>query len=343
MKFDFIIGNPPYQEEVEDSDNKTFMPPVYNLYMDEAYHISDRVELVHPARFLFNAGQTPKSWNEKMLADPHFKVLHYEPDGCNVFPTAEIKGGIAITYRDATNVCGAINTFTKFEELNRILQKIIRITENRNLTEIMYNQNRFNLDELYKVYPHFKSVIGSGGKDRRFRNNIFDKINLFSEKQFNKDDLEIIGVVRNKRQWRYFPKRFIDLSHENLYKWKVLIGAASGSGVFGETLSTPIILCPSQGYTQTYIGIGSFETEEEAVNLEKYIKTKLFRAMLGVRKITQHNDIRTFSFVPLQDFTSASDIDWSQSVADIDRQLYRKYGLDETEIAFIESHVKEMV
>ena len=101
MKFDFIIGNPPYQEEVKDSDNKTFMPSIYNLFMDEAFRISDRVELIHPARFLFNAGQTPKAWNEKMLEDPHFKVLHYEPDGSRVFPNTEIKGGIAITYHDA--------------------------------------------------------------------------------------------------------------------------------------------------------------------------------------------------------------------------------------------------
>lgn len=74
----------------------------------------------------------------------------------------------------------------------------------------------------------------------------------------------------------------------------------------------------------------------------KYIKTRFARTLLGILKVTQHNPPSTWKYVPLQDFTSSSDIDWSQSVADIDRQLYAKYGLDEKEVAFIESHVKEM-
>lgn len=77
MKFDFIIGNPPYQDETL-GENKNFAPPIYNLFMDEAYEIGDKVELITPARFLFNAGYTPKTWNQKMLNDPHFKVLYYE-------------------------------------------------------------------------------------------------------------------------------------------------------------------------------------------------------------------------------------------------------------------------
>ena len=74
----------------------------------------------------------------------------------------------------------------------------------------------------------------------------------------------------------------------------------------------------------------------------KYIKSKFARAMLGVLKVTQHNPKSTWKFVPLQDFTVNSDIDWSKSVADIDRQLYAKYGLSEEEIAFIEKMIKPM-
>lgn len=88
--------------------------------------------------------------------------------------------------------------------------------------------------------------------------------------------------------------------------------------------------------------IGSFETEEEADAALRYVKTKFARTMLGILKITQDNDREVWRQVPLQDFTPNSDIDWSQSVADIDRQLYAKYGLDEKEIEFIETHVKEM-
>jgi type II restriction enzyme len=97
------------------------------------------------------------------------------------------------------------------------------------------------------------------------------------------------------------------------------------------------------GYTQSFIGIGSFSTVDEANAALKYIKSKFARTMLGILKITQDNNRETWKYVPLQDFTSASDIDWSKPVPEIDRQLYAKYGLDEKEIEFIETHVKEMV
>ncbi len=343
MKFDFIIGNPPYQDSVEDSDNKTFMPPVYNLFMDASYQVGEHVELIHPARFLFNAGQTPKAWNEKMLADEHFKVLLYEEDGYKIFPSLStpLRGGVAITYRNAEKKFGAIHAYTKYAELNTILHKVVNTEGFVPLSTIMYNQNRFNLESLYADYPQFQSIIGSNGKDKRFRNNIFDKISLFSETKKADSDIEVVGVIKNKRVSRYFPIKYIDCEHENLHRWKTLIGAASGGGIFGETLSQPFVLEPEKGYTQTYIGIGSFASRDEADNLCKYIKTKFLRTMLGVLKITQHNDISTWSMIPLLKFDS-SDIDWSKPIPQIDQQLYRKYGLTDEEIAFIETHVKEM-
>ena len=103
MKFDYAIGNPPYNADFSISgDNGKFAAPVYNLFMDAAYGIADRVELIHPARFLFNAGSTPKAWNEKMLNNKHFKVCYYEPDCKKVFSNTDIKGGVAITYYDRT-------------------------------------------------------------------------------------------------------------------------------------------------------------------------------------------------------------------------------------------------
>ena len=107
-------------------------------------------------------------------------------------------------------------------------------------------------------------------------------------------------------------------------------------------MSTPLIGEPLIGYTQTFIGVGAYDTQEEAEAALKYIKTKFARVMLGILKITQDNPKGVWKYVPLQDFTPNSDIDWTKSVAEIDRQLYRKYGLDEKEIAFIESKVREM-
>ena len=153
--------------------------------------------------------------------------------------------------------------------------------------------------------------------------------------------IRIFGRGRAGRAYKFISARYI-APHPNLDKWKVLVPAAIGSGALGEVLSTPLIGRPLIGHTQSFISIGSFNSEAEATALLKYIKSKFARTMLGILKITQHNPAPKWKYVPLQDFTSDSDIDWSQSVADIDRQLYAKYGLDDEEIQFIESHVKEM-
>jgi hypothetical protein len=96
------------------------------------------------------------------------------------------------------------------------------------------------------------------------------------------------------------------------------------------------------GCTGSFIQVGSFDGGDEANNCMNYIKTKFCRAMLGTLKVTQDNPKSTWKNVPLQDFTNASDIDWSQSIKDIDKQLYVKYGLNEEEVAFIETRVKAM-
>ena len=341
MKFDFIIGNPPYQDETT-GDNKTFAPPIYHRFIDESYQIGEKVELIHPARFLFNAGQTPKQWNEKMLNDTHLKILYYQENSESVFHNTDIKGGVVVSYYDPNKQFGAIRTFTKFAELNSIIAKVAPQNFDDSLTSIIFNQNRFNLESLFADHPECRSVIGSDGRDKRFRNNIFEKIGVFTKEPTDIDDVAVLGVIGNKREWRYIQSSYFDLNHENINKWKVLIGAAIGRGEFGESFGIPVILEPGQGYTQTYIGVGAFDNKIDAENLVKYIQTKLLRAMLGVLKTTQHNESGTWRMIPLQDFTPASDIDWTKSIPEIDRQLYAKYGLDDAEIEFIETHVKEM-
>ena len=151
-----------------------------------------------------------------------------------------------------------------------------------------------------------------------------------------------MGVLKNKRTWRFIPAKYVDESHENLKRWKTLCPRANGSGVFGESLSPLVIGEPNIGYTQTFIGIGSFGNQFEAEAVMKYIKSKFARTLLDVLKVTQDNDRGVWRLIPLQDFTENSDIDWSKSIHEIDLQLYRKYDLDEKEIEFIETHVKEM-
>ena len=270
MKFDYIIGNPPYQDETL-GDNATYAPPIYHLFLDEAYKIADRVELIHPARFLFNAGSTPKDWNKKMLSDEHLKVLYYEQDSSKVFSNTDIKGGVAITYRDEAVNFGAIETFTAFNELNSIMRKV-NTPSDCNVSNIVYIQNRFNLEALFADYPSSISGIGSDGRDSRFEKNIFKKVSeVFSNEQTD-SSIKVLGIIDNKRVWRYIDQKYVDLSHENLYKYKVLVPTSNGSGAIGEVLSTPLIGSPLIGYTRSFIGIGAFETKDEGEAALKYIK-----------------------------------------------------------------------
>ncbi len=334
MKFDFIIGNPPYQEET-DSDS-TRKPPIYNLFMDEAYKVAMAVELITPARFLFNAGYTPKAWNEKMLSDHHFKILDYEPDSSKIFVNTDIKGGVAISYWDSKKSFTPIGTFTKFVELKSILHKVEEKSIHY-MDEIIASPLSYSLTNTMKEkYPELLD---------RLRTSAFSTLStiFFEEMPDDKNEYIImIGLINGKRAERYVRKDYIKDGASILGKYKVLLPKAIGSGAFGETLSAEIIAAPGIAYTQTFIAIGAFTNKQEAVGTGKYIKTKFARTMLGVLKITQDCPAPKWKYVPLQDFTPASDIDWSKSIAEIDRQLYAKYGLDEKEIAFIESHVKEM-
>ena len=172
--FDYVIGNPPYNEDFGKSgDNGKYAKPVYNYFMDTTYEIADKVELIHPARFLFRAGRTPKVWNEKMLNDAHFKVLKYEEDASKVFSNTDIKGGVAVSYRDRTKDFGKIGIFTQYDDLNSIIKKMP--SNFANITEIIYIQNRFNLPVLYLDHPEYKNSIGSNGKDSRFEKTFLKK------------------------------------------------------------------------------------------------------------------------------------------------------------------------
>jgi len=340
LKFDVIVGNPPYQEEAKGTS--TSDDPIYHLFMEESYKIARKVAFITPARFLFNAGKTPKKWNKKMLKDEQLKVMFYEANSEEVFSNTDIKGGVAVTYRDVDKNFGPIETFTSYPELNTILDKVVVNKDSfSSIVPIIYTQNKFNLDMLYADYPDSKSKIGSNGKDRRLDKPVFSRIEAFTKMETNDSSYRILGRFENKRAWRYISEKYIE-PQPNLKKWKVILPVSNGTGRLGEALSTPIVGEPLVGYTRSFIGIGSFETEYEANGLLKYIKTKFARTMLGILKITQDNTAEKWAKVPLQDFTPNSNIDWAKSISEIDQQLYKKYNLSKNEIKFIEKYVRSM-
>ena len=342
--FDFAIGNPPYQEEFSSDGNKTYAAPVYNKFMDAAAEVATGVELIHPARFLFNAGSTPKPWNEKMLNDPHFKVMHYEEDASKVFTNTDIKGGIAITYQDSLKNFEPIVVFTKYPMLNDILHKVKKHMGFSTMDKIVITRTAYRLTEkLHQDHPEALSQL-SKGHPYDMSTNIFDRLpQIFFANKPNDDKeyIQILGRENNQRVYKYVLGEYVN-EPKNLHKYKIFLPSGNGNGTFGESLTAPVIGTPEVGSTETFISVGCFETEKEATNLLKYIKSKFTRAMLNVLKITQHLTPDVWKYVPLQDFTSSSDIDWSKSVHEIDLQLYKKYGLSDEEISFIEINVKEM-
>ncbi|MDU2208488.1 MAG: Eco57I restriction-modification methylase domain-containing protein [Veillonella sp.] len=343
MKFDVVIGNPPYQEEAQGTSTKDM--PIYHKFIDSAFEIGEKACLITPARFLFNAGGTPKQWNREFLKNPHVKVPYYEQNSAKVFPNTSIKGGIAITIFDKQKDYGAIETFTSFEELNSIMKKVNVVPE-QSLAEIVTNRGTYRYSDLiYKDYPDAMKRVS----DRRLASNAFIKLQELFYNDIPNDGneyIKILGRFDNERLYKWFRRDYINRPI-NLDRYKIVLPKANGSGAIGEVLSTPLIGEPLIGepligYTETFIAIGAFITEFEAKACLKYIKGKFSRAMLGILKITQDNTKETWRKVPIQDFTPNSDIDWSQSIENIDQQLYKKYDLSQDEIDFIESKVRAM-
>lgn len=340
MKFDVVVGNPPYQESRED----TLDYAVYNYFYDLAEKIGNEYSLISPARFLFNAGSTDKNWNKKMLSDKHIKVKCYEQNSSKIFPNTDIKGGVAVLYRNREKDFGEIGIFTNFEELNSIIKKVVPLTTDT-LDSVITGQGIYRFTKkMHDDHPEVSSILPashqfdiSTGVFKTLDNIVFFESNPEDGEEY----ISMLGRYKGERVYRWIKKDYVN-EPTGFDKWRVLLPNANGSGALGEVLSTPLIGEPLIGFTQTFLSIGQYVDQATAENTMKYVKTKFARAMLGVLKVTQHNPAAKWKFVPMQDFTAESDIDWTKSIPEIDQQLYKKYGLDQREIDFIEEKVKAM-
>lgn len=365
MKFDAVVGNPPYEDRDETNNRKT---PIYPYFYDSAYNIANKATLITPARFLFNAGLTSKQWNKKMLNDKHVKVLYYEDNGSKVFPNTDIKGGVAVVHRDINYNYGAIGQFIKSEEIRRLYERMSKFDFTSFNTIIIGGRADFLMNNrFHEAYPNAKSDLllaiqesaSRKGKDlptslapgseNEIVTSTLEILSyaFVSKKPMNSDDYyEIAGVIKNKRVSAWVKKEYLTTRRPNTNNidfYKVFIPKSMGSGKFGESLSQPLLGSPGMTSTPTFLRVGMFKTKIEAENCAKYVKSKFARAMLGIMKVTQDNAVPVWVNIPLQDFTEKSDINWTKSISDIDRQLYKKYEFSEEEITFIEEKVEPMV
>jgi|JI10StandDraft_1071094.scaffolds.fasta_scaffold37801_2 hypothetical protein len=340
-KFDVVIGNPPYQDDLI-GDNETKAPPIYDKFMDAAYEVGEQAVLITPARFLSNAGQTPKAWNHRMLNDPHLKVAVFEPKSATIFPGTDIKGGVVVTHRDATRVLGPIGDMAHLSDMESVVAKVKEHGQVSLATIITEHPCKW-ADVVFTDHPTLRARIPTSS-GTRLKSNTFTRmaeVCLPMDPADGHEHIGVLGISGRARVTRWVRRDYL-ITPSVVDKWKVVLAKANGSGEFGEALSAPEIVGPKVGLTQTFVAVGLFDDQREAAACLTYIKSKFARALLSTLKTTQDNPAIKWTNIPLQAFTSASDIDWSKSIAEIDQQLYAKYGLDDEEIAFIEANVKPM-
>lgn len=354
MKFDVVVGNPPYQEndnsKRDDGSISASASPLYHHFFELAESVSnERTCLIYPARWIYGSGKGLGKFTSTMLDRKNIKSLTLFQLSNKVFPNTDIKGGVLftlldknyegpadITVYDRNNVkhhfenflnTSDLGVFIPYKELINVLKKVAMKTDfsNNSFQSIVSSRKPYGLSTNFFSNP---SKYG------------FPPI--MSERN-SKEDIEIIGLEKNKRVKKYVNASYpIKVGNESIYKWKVFAGKATGSGYFGEKIPDLPIGNPGTIATETFIRIGCFDTQNEAIAVKKYYYTKFFRALLGIIKTTQDAPSRVYKFVPLQDFTINSDIDWSKSIFEIDNQLFEKYELSENEINFINDNVDEM-
>lgn len=335
MKFDAVVSNPPYQVGV----NKE---PLYHHFISIGMEIGDLGTLIHPGRFLFNAGKTPKAWNQKMLNDEHFKVVKYWKKSDEVFDAVDIKGGVAVTMWDKQNVIGPIGTFVLHDELRTIQEKVESLGE-ESFSKLVYSRDLYQLTELF--YKENPELEGRQSKGHRFdlgttAFSLFPEV-FSDEKPAGDGYALVVGRENDTRIAKWIKKEYLKLP-DNFESYKIAFPVANGSGKFGESLSDPFVCGPYCAQNTTFLSAGNFYTLFEAQSCLKYVKTKFARCMLGIFKVTQHTTREAWRAVPLQNFTQQSDINWDLSIPDLDAALYQKYNLTQDEIEFIESNVSAM-
>lgn len=346
MKFDVVIGNPPYQMS-DGGGTGDSAKPVYNDFFSSAKEMSPSyITLVIPARWM-KGGKGLSVFREEMIMDTRLKVIHDYQDSKIIFPGVDIDGGVC--------------HFVWEQNHDAPLKYSYRDLHGDTTVSIRYLETGITANVIrdvrhYEIIRKTLTKEGNGSFDEivSFQNPFGIRSSLFNspEKHLDVEVIDtykegfslIYGVIGNKggakRTSKYVNNEAITRNADSVKKFKLFFSKA-----FGTKYTVPpkiIKSLPGTLCTETFLKIGDFEEELEMINCLKYIHSKFFRALLFFYRHSLNISKSSFELIPLQDFTSYSDIDWTQSISNIDKQLYLSYGFTEKEILYIEKNIKEM-
>lgn len=341
VKFDVIIGNPPYQENIrEDTGNSSLAKQLFPSFVMNSIGLNSRyVSFIIPSRWFTGNAQDKSFLRLRDFVRNHNHISHmYHYDNAKeVFPDVEIKGGVCYFLYDKNHNGNVIFSNCNNNKENITERKLfidgvdIILTENMYplildkvitdnftpLTTITKGRNAFGIVGKDDIVANISSPIYfDGACELRCKDNTI---------RYIQPDL----VSKNKELFQNKYKIFISKSAGAPHNDKKVIGK-------------PYIGYPDSACTDSLIPIGNFDTCEEAKNLGKYLQTKFLRMLVQICKSSQNVYQIVYRFVPMQNFTNASDINWTQSISNIDKQLYKKYGLNSEEIEFIDNKIQAM-
>ena len=324
MKFDVIIGNPPYQ--LNDGGFGSSTSPIYNLFVEQAKRLQPRyLSMIIPSRW-FAGGKGLDDFRESMLKDSRVRTIvdYFDPNDC--FPGVDLSGGVCyfLWSRDNRGPCSVTTvlnkTTTTLERplIEKGMPTFIRFNQAVSIIHKIKKKQEDTFDSIVSARKPFGLTTNIQGKAEKGEGDIL----LYSNKNA---DMGGTG---------YIPREKIEVHREWIDKYKVYISRAYGErGAFPYMVTgKPFMGIPNSCCTETYLLVGPFKSKMEAENVITYIRTRLFRFLVLLMKNTQDAPARVYQFVPMQDFSHP----WT------DEMLYEKYGLTEEEIAFIESMVRPM-